>query len=54
MAEVSALAKVKKTIEELTECFEPGNKLIDSMQEFRDRLVAAMEKNAKVSWRDSS
>ena len=48
MAEVSALAKVKKTIEELTESFEQGNKLIDNMQEFGVRLEATIEKTLNV------
>ena len=45
---VSTLAEVRKTIEALTECFKQGNKLIDNMQEFGDRLVAAIEKTLNV------
>ena len=51
---VSTLAEVRKTIEALAECFKQGNKLLDNMQEFGVRLEAAIEKNAKRSWRDSS
>ena len=48
MAKDSTLAEVRKTIEALTECFKQGNKLMDNMQEFGDRLVAAMEKTLNV------
>ena len=48
MAKDSTLSKVKKTIEELTESFEQGNKLLDNMQEFGVRLEAAIEKTLNV------